>query len=696
MHLDHTNEFIHQYCGNLRKNKRAVQCTPKGNGANDADAGRRSNLIRSIEEQSNAPSMVYIPAAESAGMRSYGFSVIRTEYKPGKTFDQCILIKPVPNPDCVLLNPYYKQPNASDIEDAFLLDAIPKKKFKDLYPKAKITNFEGEEVTGVGVSEWIKEHYVIRAEYWKIHHENRTLLLIRRDGPESPLELAWEDELETRDKGGRFKKVRNGIQVVRERDVQTPYVMQYMTNGLEILDEIEWAGTRIPIISCLGPERWRISGGKPKRELISLTRFARDPQMFFDYIATQECELAGQVPKVPFVGAKGQFESDQEAWEELQHQPHAYVQYDPITNESGDQVLPPPTRQDFTPQFQEWEMAKDSAGRDIQAAMGISPLPTAAQRNNQKSGIALEKIQSEEDVGTYQFVDNFENGYLHNMGWQINELIAPILDTEQDVPITEPDGSHSTMHLVGRTSHPIDEAGVYDVQGLDDKHLHTSRGEFDVTISSGPSAQSEREAQSDFVDQLIENLPNLPMPGTPQGKVLALAIRMRPDLGPIGKQIADLFDPPDPNNLPPAAQAAIQQATAQVQQLQQENTALHMERLGKVLELRNKLNIESLKGAHKLDEKTMELVTKIVTAELAKQSKASDTQAQNDAARELAELGFSADHVDRAHDAAHEAGMQAVQHAHERDQAAQAAETARQAAVAAAAQQPEPEPNANG
>lgn len=679
VHLDQTNQFIHQYCGNLRKNKRAIQCTPKGNGANEADAGRRSNVIRSIEEQSNAPTAVYIPAAESAAMRSYGFAVIRTEYKPGATFDQTILLKPVPNPDCVLLNPYFKQPNACDIEDAFLLDSITKKKFRELYGKqAKITNFEGEEVTGVGVSDWIKEHYVVRAEYWKLHQQLRTLLLIRR-GPNGLPEIAWEDELENRDKGGRFKNVRNGIEVLREREVSTPYVVQYMTNGLEILDEIDWAGTRIPIISCLGPQRWRIQGGKPVREILSLTRFARDPQMLFDFLATQECEEAGMVPKVPFVGAKGQFESDQEAWDELNHQPHPYVQYDPIVDATGDNVLPPPTRPQYVANFQQYELAKDSAGRSLQASMGISPLPNAAQRANQKSGLALEKIQDEEDIGTYQFVDLFENGFLHNMGWQVNELITPILDTQQEIPVTTADGKHSTLHIVGRTSHPVDERGTYEVQDLPEEHLHTARGEFDVTISSGPSKASEQEAQADFVDRLLENLANLPQPGTPQAKVFALAVRMRPDLGPIGKQIADIFDPPDASNLPPEAQAAIANLQAQLQALTQENSTLHMERAGKVLELQNKQTIESMKGRHKLDEKTMELITKIITAQLAKGSKASEQQAAFDADRELAMLGFTQEHIDRAHQAAHELGMLAMEHQHQRDTAAQmAAATANQ------------------
>lgn len=673
VHLDQINQYLHQYTGNLRKTKRAIQCTPEGNGVNDADAEKRSSLIRAIEEKSNAPTSVYIPAAESAAQRSYGFAVIRTDYRDQESFNQEILIKPIPNPDCVLINPYYKQPSACDISDAFLLDGIPKKDFEKLYPKAKLTDFEGADLADVGVSDWIKQNYIVRAEYWKIEKTRRTLLLIKT--PEGPT-IVWEDELKNRDRSGKFKKIREGIEVIRERDVELPRVVQYMTNGLEILDEIPWAGSRIPIIACFGPERWMLRGGKPQRMLLSLVRFARDPQMLVDFLASQECELAGKIPKVPFVGAKGQFESDKEVWEELGQIPHAYVQYDAITDPTGQNVLPPPKFDSFSPDFSQYEMAKDSAGRNLQSAMGITPLPTAAQRANQKSGVALEKIQDEEDIGTYAFLDNFENGFLHNLGWQVNELIEPILDTQQEMPVTTPDGKRTTLHVVGKTSHPIDDQGAYEVQGLPEDHVHTARGEFGVTISSGPSYESEREEQDEFVDQLIENLQNLPMPGTPQARVLALGIRMRPSLGAIGKQIADVFDPPQANNLPPEAQAIVQQLQGQVQQLSQENAALHMERAGKVLELQNKQTIEAMKGKHLLDAKTMDFITQIIKAELAKQSKATEIQAQTDAQKELAVLGFNENAQEHAHDFA----MQQDAQSHAQDLAAQTA--------AAAAQQP--------
>lgn len=670
IHLDQINQYLNQTKGNVRKNKRAIKALPKGEGANDADAKRRSSIIMGIEDYSKAQP-IYLNAFECCIERSYGFAVIRTEYRDEDSFDLDIVIKPIMNPDTVLLTPYYKQPDASDITEAFILDLIPRREFKDKYPEAKITDFTGAEMRQKGVGDWITSKHVQIGEFWKVEHDRKRLVLVA---------TADGDQILSADEWEKAKEHVKG-QVKRERDVLTPHVWQYFTNGLEILDKVDWAGSRIPIISCLGPERWMTVGGSAKRDLLSMVRFARDPQMLFDFLATQETEEAGMVPKVPFVGAKGQFESDKDAWEQLNRSPHAYVQYDPVVDAATQTVLPPPARPQYQPNFQEYELAKDSAARAIQAAMGITPLPTAAARRNEKSGIALEKIDDMEQLGAFAFVDRYENGFLANMGWQINELITPILDTEREMPVTEPDGKRTLLQIVGKTSHPIGDDGSYEVQGLEEDHLHTGEGKFDVTISTGPSYQSEREEQADFLDQLLSNLPVLMQiqPGSPPAKALALAIRMRPELGPIGQQIADIFDPPSENELPPEVQAIVQQAQAQIQQLSQENMALHMDRAGRVLEQQTKLQVERMKqqgaSADRVNDQTLAQMQNDIKVLVALIQAKNQEQAQE---QEMYKTFWLENHG-----AAHDYAMQAHQQAHEQ----KIAEDQRRAAEAQQANQ---------
>ncbi len=660
--LDEINQYLNQYNNNLRQNKRAIQLMPIGNGANDKDATRRESIIRGIENRSNAPSDSYITAAESAAQGGYGFSLIRTEYKDDKSFDQSICIQRVADPDTILLDPGYEKADASDVKHAFVLKRMPKKEFKRKFPNADRTDFTIDDQRG-NRKQWIGDKDIQVAEFWQVHEIPRTLLLIK--DPKVGEQIVWEDEIKDgirRNAKGEIKK--GPIEVLREREVMTPEVWQYLTNGLEILDKVEWAGSRIPVISCFGKELWFDDGDGSRRHLLSMVRLARNPQMLYAYLATQEAEEAGMTPKSPFLGAKGQFESARETWELLNKQPYAFVEYDIVLDGAQGASMPPPQRPQWVPNFQAYEIAKESARRAIQAAMGITPLPTAAQRNNEKSGIALEKINDMESIGAFHFQDNFTNGFLHNMGWQLNELITPILDTQQEVPVEKADGTHDTLHVIGVTSHPIDDEGNFEKPDLPpdtEEFLHTGAGDFDVTISTGPSYQSQREEESAFVDHLIENIASLPIPPPIGTKILAKAIRMK-DLGAEGDAIAELLDPPDMQNLPPAAQAIVAQLQATVQQLQQENQALHMDRAAKVLEQQTKLQIEDKKGQHELAAKTADFITKMSEADKDRETKIAVAEITTKAQNMNERLAAFEDLMKQFHEQAHELGMAVQQH----------------------------------
>jgi Phage P22-like portal protein len=665
--LDEINQYTNQHINNLAETQLAIQATPKGDGANDADALKRSDLIMAIEDRSQAQG-VYMTAAENQVWRSYGFAVIRTEYRDNESFDQEILIKPIPNPDTVLFNPNYKQPDGSDVGDAFLLDLVPRKQFKSKYPDAEITDFTGDTMGLPGIADWIKEKYVQVAEYWRIEHEISKLLLVELPAKKKGLIPAQQIIISADKWKIAMDQGAKGL-VKRERRIEIPNVVQYLTNGLEILDEVEWAGTRIPICACFGKELWLTEGGQAKRILMSMVRLARDPQMLAAYLATQELEEAGQIPKAPFVGYKGQFESDQEAWEEVHNVPHAYLQVDVIVDGATGEVLPLPIRPQYTANFQQWEMAKDSASRSVQKAMGIAPLPTAALRANQKSGIAIEKVQTEQAIGSMHFTQNFKK-FLHNVGWQVNELITPVLDTQREMPVTKPDGTRSTMQLVGNASHPINAQGNYSSEDLPADHLHTGKGEFDVTINDGPSYQSAREKEDAFADKIIEELPTMPIPPAIATKILAKAIKMK-DIGAIGDQIATLLDPPDPNNLPPEAQAIITQLQGQLQQAQTENSSLHLERAGKVLEQQTKMILQQMKEDGDNQRARLANDIKVLLAEIAAKSQSEQERQQ------LYETFWKENHG-----AAHEVGLQAMEHQHEAQQTAQQIQLAQATAAA--------------
>jgi hypothetical protein len=331
--------------------------------------------------------------------------------------------------------------------------------------------------------------------------------------------------------------------------------------------------------------------------------------------------------------------------------------------------LPLPQRVPFTPNFQAFEVAKDSCRRAVQAAIGISPLPTAMQRQNEKSGIALEKIQQQEALGSFHFVDGYERG-MERAGRIIESWIGVTYDTERDVALRKPD---DTQHLVRANT----EAPYVDQSGQPHHYVVAEQGDHGVTISTGPSNESQREAASDFLDSLISNLGKLPLAPPQAAKLLALAIQMK-QLGPKGDEMAEIIAPAQDNGqgqiLAAQQQQLAQQAQA-LQELQGELQQLRLEKQGKVIDNQYKMALEK-----------MRIEAEATMAEI-------NTKAQIVAEREK----FVTDLWAQLHGQAHEVGMQAQDQAYEAQQAAldrQHEQGMAEQQAAIAQQQAEQEPKA--
>src|SRR5215831_7447896 len=602
---DELNQYVNQAVNNLRQNKRGIKVEPGGNGADGKSAGLRQDIIRTIEYRSKAQS-AYLRAGQDMFEGSYGFFRIGRKYliddpadDDPHAFDQEITIGPIPNPDSVLYTPDIKQPDWSDGAWCFVVEPLPTDEFLRQYPNAEKRDFSAEDLRVA--KDWISDKTVLVAEYWKVITAERELI-----------------------KGKKRRKV------------EQKRVVQYITNGLEILDEIEHPGKEIPIIPVIGLERYVDDGSGPKRKLFSLCRLARDPQMSLAYLNSQETEEAGLSPKVPYIGYKGQFDSDEDAWENLNRVPRSFVQVDAITDPTGQAVLPLPQRQAFTPNFQEYEIAKDSCRRAIQAAMGISPLPTAAQRDNEKSGIAIERIRDSEAVGSYHFVTGYERA-LERAGRLIESWIPVIYDNKREMGLRQTDDSHKVV--------TINTAEPYVNPKGEQEHFPVGDGDHDVTVSAGPSYQSQREAVGEFLDTLISNLPNLPIPPQSAAKLLALAIQMK-ELCSKGDQIAEIISPSDGDQAQQlqGMQAQLQQQQVAMAEMQGQFQRLLVEKQGKVID-----------NEYALKLKEMEIQAKLAVAEI-------ETKAQNVSER----LAFVEEFIKQQHAHAHEAGMQAMDQDHER------------------------------
>lgn len=636
--MDEINQNVNQLINSVRQNKRSVKVVPRGFGANDKTAENRADLIREIEYKSNAQS-AYICGFENICNRSFGGWKIVRRYVNEKSFDQELRIVRIPNPKSSYPDPDCKEQDFSDAKFWFLLDLCPRKEYKERYPKATIVDFDSDQYKQA--TNWITADTVQVAEYWKVIVTKRMLYHVKTE--RGPVAM-FEDELPT---DFDLKAAKESKQIIDERETQQHTVKQYITNGLEILEENDEPGKYIPIIWGTGKELYLDDGSGPKRMLISLVRGARDPQMMVNYAATAKAEAVGMTPKTPFIGVVGQFHNP-DNWQNVTTVPVAFLEYKAVLDGlPPGTMLSPPQRQPYVPMIEPLEIVQESSRRSVQAGMGIAPLPTNAQKINDKSGVALQTIDDQEDRGTFHFVDNFEMMIEHS-GRVLNDKIPFVYDAE----------GREVGFRNSKEEHRVSKINVRE-----DPDSSLTTGEHELTVTTGPSFQSEREQSDEFVKTVIPQLENLIQDPTTRSKLLALLVKTR-NIGPMGDEIVDLLDPKDQTQQQ-LSQVQQQLATSQqmVVGLQTENQKLYAEKQGKIVD-----------NEYMLKAKQLDNEMRLAIAEISAKSQDATARAT-----------LTADLMKELHVAAHDAAKQAVQHAHEQQLAAQAAKAAEQQPAGAAA-----------
>lgn len=618
IHLDELTQYINQLINDVRQNKRAVNVLPKGAGANDKTAQLRADWVRGVEYISQAQT-AYTTAFEGAAGGSYGFWKLETYYD-GETFDLSVRIVPIPNANTILFDPDCVHYDCSDAEDAFEIAFMSEEAFNRRWPDAEIKTFT-DDIQQIA-PDWLKPKQVQVASWWKVEKEKIGLHLV--DLKDGKTRVMREDHLPSGFDRGT---------IIKSRDYEDRRIVQHIINGVEVLEKNDpkegkgWPGQWIPIIPVWGKELFVDEGSGSKRMLFSLIRLARDPQRLLNYYASQELAEAKLSPRTPYMGPKGMFKNNATEWAEVNEVPKAYIEYDLPEGFAPGSIEP--KRVPFVPNFQQYEMAKEAASRSIMKAMGISPLPIASQQANQKSGIALKKIEGERQQGTFHFIDNFDRSIVF-CGKQLDDIFDKIHDTPRDIATRTEDGKHKVVRI-GDPGNPRNQE---------------ASGDHDVTITTGPNETSQREEAMDFADTLskTELFP----------RIADLVVRLR-NLGPIGEKIAERLTPPDVGQqdgeeIPASAKAAMSQLQQQAQMMQATIAQLQQEKAAKMVEKEAQFKIAQMQDAGRLRGIALQENTKIIVAQATLQH----DKAEQILNTELAKIQAIIDGVSQASEQQHE------------------------------------------
>jgi hypothetical protein len=526
--------FIRQVTNDARQNSPSIKCHPVGDGADKDTADVLNGLIRNIEYTSNAD-VAYDTALDHAVTGGFGYFRISTDYADDDAFDQDIRIEAIHNPLTVYGDEECLGADSADWNKAFVTDLYSKEAFKKKWPGATETDFEANS-KDKDVN-WFRDGFVRVAEWWAREEVEATLLRL------SNSMIMFEPE---------FKKIKDlldvqGITVIGTRPTKTKKVTQRIITGAETLETNKWAGKYIPIVPVYG-DSIIIDG---ERHLISLVRFAKDPQQMVNFWRTASTELVALAPKAPFIGPRGAFNSDAEKWATANNVSHAYIEYDPVGN------APPPQRQPFAGPPAGAIQESLNASDDMKAIMGIFDASLGAQ-GNETSGRAIMARQREGDVSTFNYIDNLSRAIRH-AGRIIVDLIPKVYNTERMIRVIHEDGSNEHVQISPNAQPQPQEEMQEEIEGIT-KVYNLTTGKYDVTCESGPSYTTKREEAS---NQMIEFIRAYPAAAQVVGDLLAKNLDW-PGAEEIAERMKALLPPQLQGQDPKLAQA--QQAIQQLQQ----------------------------------------------------------------------------------------------------------------------------------
>lgn len=591
MEFPQLRQFVNQVVNDQRQNRPGVRVHPASGDASDDVAETLQGLIRGIEYDSNAEA-VYDCAYQHSVVGGRGYWRIVSEYERPDSFNQKLALRRIPDPLSVVLDPDYSDPDGGDRNWGFVLESIPRTKFEEIYPDADALDYSED------VKQWHPdEKHVYIADYYERVTYKRKLVQL------STGETAWEDDLPD--------PLPDGVTIVdvRERD---DYRVSWYTiaGGEQILDEHEWPGTIIPIISTVGDEI--IVEGE--RHFQGLVTPARGAQELFNYGMTQQAVHLGLTPRAPYVAAVGQIEGLEEIWNNANQRNYSVLPYKPQTVDGT--IVPPPQRQMGAQPDAGWINWTQQMQLLMKSTLGMYE-NTLGMRGQETSGRAIMAREKQGDNATFHFQDNLSRA-ISLTGRVLVELIPHYYDTQRIVQIVMPDDQRKTVTL--------NEEGALGAIARNDVRV----GKYSVTVAAGPSYATKRQESADLLTQMVQAFP--PMMQVAGDLVVKaqdipdadlIADRMKLAMPPNVQQAIRAEEqaagngpvvPPEVQQQLMQQQQALQQAQQQMQMLMQQNQQLQAEAQSE--EQKNMAEVQAKQI--ELQMKQIELQMKQVEAEIAR------------------------------------------------------------------------------
>lgn len=518
-------QFVHQVTNDMRMNMPQIRIAA-GDDGDDQTAEVAEDLLREIQSTSEAE-VAYDTAVDSQVTIGWGYWRFITKYANSKTKNQNIAIRWIPNPFQVYDDPNAMMQDFSDRKYLVQVEDIALEDFNDEYEK----KYDAEKLQSIGDAspQWATDKTVRIAEYWEVRNGKKSIYF-DDDGALS--------EKETKDK----------------REVDEPKVMWYKATASEILDSRKWPGCYIPYVRVSG-ETLYIDG---KVLYLGLVDGLMAPQTQFNYWMNSATYMVSMAPIAPFILDPQQIEGYQQFWDQANIKAYPFLPARRFDANGKD--LGVPQRSNSSVDIGNMMALVQQAQQNLYNCSGIHQA-SLGEPSNEKSGKAILARQKEGDVSNFHFQDNNARG--QRFGGRIFvDLYPKIYDAPRTITARKED---KTSYKVKINQPHTDENGI-------EKHIDFSKGEYSVSVTTGPSYSTRKAEAADQAGQLIQSFPQIMQ--TAAGPQLVRSMDLvDADMIADGLERSlppQLQTPPDMKKLPPQVQAMAQQAQSQIQQLQQQ------------------------------------------------------------------------------------------------------------------------------
>lgn len=477
---------LHQVTNSQRQNVPSIKVHPVSEGADQKVAEVVQGGIRHIEYKSKAD-VCYDTAVNGAAAIGIGYFRLITRYVDPSSFDQEIAFQRIRNSFTVYMDPSIVEVDGSDQQWCVISTKGPRSEFKLQYPDADPCDWSVVRGVGDRLNDWVTPDEIRTAEYYRIHYENATAVLLSNG------ESGWKDKL---------LELSEGVTVVKERKSQRKTVQWFKLSPVQVLERADIPCDWIPVFPVVGDEI--DLDGKVYRS--GLIRNAKDPARMYNFWVTSATEEIGLRSKAPYIGAEGQFEGHEAKWNVANTRNFPYLEYKLKT--LGGQLAPAPQRQPPADVPTGYLTMASHASDDLKATTGIFDASLGA-RSNETSGKAINARDRQGETANFHYTDNL-NTTLRHCGRCIVNMWPRVYDGTRTLQIMGVDGTVKSVQInQPQQKEQPDPQNAGMIVAVNTVMNDMTVGEYAVTISVGPSYDTLRQEAVDGMIQTAQNWPKL-------------------------------------------------------------------------------------------------------------------------------------------------------------------------------------------